>query len=164
MRSKSDSASEVRRMELAYAELHHAVGSELGIGDWLVVDQARIDAFAEATNDLQWIHIDPDRAASGPFGSTIAHGFLSLSLVAGLLGDVLAVRDRRIGVNYGLERVRFTAPVPVGARVRLRATLNGAEPRAGGTLLRIGFVVELEGSEKPAVVGEMLTIHYGGDG
>jgi acyl dehydratase len=157
-------ATEARLTELAYADLPAAVGQELGVTGWIRLEQDRVDTFAEATGDRQWIHVDPARAASGPFGTTIAHGFLTLSLVAGLIGDVLRVVDRRLAVNYGLERVRFTAPVPVGSDVRLRATLVGAEPRVGGTLLRIGIVIELRGSEKPALVGEMLTIHYGGDG
>jgi acyl dehydratase len=156
-------ATEAQRTELAFAGLPAAVGQELGVSEWVLVEQSQVDMFAEATRDRQWIHVDPLRAASGPFGTTIAHGFLTLSLVAGLMGEVLEVVDKRLAVNYGLERVRFTAPVPVGSHVRLRATLVGTEERAGGTLLRIGIVIELRGSEKPALVGEMLTIHYGGD-
>jgi acyl dehydratase len=152
------------RSELRYADLPAAKGSELGVSDWFRIEQAQVDAFAETTRDLQWIHVDTARAAEGPFGGTVAHGFLTLSLVPGLISDLLTVVDRRLAINYGLDRVRFTAPVPVGSDVRLRATLVDTEPRGGGTLLRIGLVVELAGSDKPALVGEMLTLHFGGDG
>jgi acyl dehydratase len=154
-------ATEAHTSRLTLAELPGAVGRELGVSEWRRLEQSQIDLFADATWDHQGIHVDPARAASGPFGRTIAHGYLTLSLVAGLIGEVLQVTDRRMSLNYGLDYVRFTAPVPVGSNVRLRAKLAGTEERAGGTLLRLAVEIEVEGSDKPALVAELLTIHYG---
>lgn len=134
---------------------------ELGTSSWLVIDQARIDGFADATEDHQWVHVDPERAKGGPYGRTIAHGYLTVSLIPRLLRDVLEIRDRARGVNYGAERIRFTGPVAVGSSIRLRASLNSTEWRPdGGLLYRIGCVVEVEGSDRPAVVGEVVYLAY----
>ncbi len=142
--------------------LAEAAPCELGTSEWLTISQEQIDGFAEATGDRQWIHVDPERAATGPFGTTVAHGFLTLSLLPSLMPQVLLITDRRMTVNYGVEKVRFTSPVPVGSRVRLRASLLAAEPRGEGVQMRLGVQIEIEGREKPALVGESLTLVYGG--
>jgi acyl dehydratase len=147
-------------VELTLSELEQAAGQDLGASDWVTVDQRAIDLFAEATGDHQWIHVDPEKAAQGPFGQTVAHGYLSLSLIPGLLEQVLRVSDARMGVNYGIEKVRFTAPVPSGSEVRLRATLNSAERRGEGVLFRLGVTVEIRDDEKPAVVGEVVYLTF----
>ena len=135
-----------------------AVGTELGASDWMTVDQQRIDRFADATDDHQWIHVDPDRAAAGPFGCTIAHGYLSLSLLAPLMFDVLHVEACALVVNAGSDRVRFLSPVRAGSRVRVHATLAGAERVPTGVRARTAVTVEIEGAEKPALVAETLTV------
>ncbi|MBC7939606.1 MAG: MaoC family dehydratase [Chitinophagaceae bacterium] len=142
------------------AELQTRVGAELGTSDWLTVDQARIDLFAQATGDHQWIHTDPERAAAGPFGATVAHGFLTLSLVPLLLDTGFTVGDVRMGINYGLNRVRFAAPVRVGSRLRGRFKLLSYEPLEGGAQLVVQATVEMEGSTKPACVAETVTRRY----
>ncbi|HEY1393033.1 MAG TPA: MaoC family dehydratase [Methylibium sp.] len=141
-------------------ELEALVGQEIGVSAWTTVDQARIDRFAEATGDHQWIHTDPQRAAAGPFGTTIAHGFLTLSLLSAFLGSAFAVADARMGVNYGLNRVRFMAPVPVGSRLRARLTLVGFDAIEGGAQLAIEATLEREGSAKPVCVAQSLTRFY----
>ncbi|WP_029391050.1 MaoC family dehydratase [Streptomyces xiaopingdaonensis] len=141
-------------------ELKTAVGEELGVSDWHEIDQRRIDLFAEATGDHQWIHVDPERAAQGPFGSTIAHGYLTLSLLPLLVPQTLRVDGARMGVNYGAEKVRFPSPVPVGSRVRARVTLDAATEKAGGTQVAATVVVEREGAEKPACIAQTLTVYY----
>jgi acyl dehydratase len=148
------------------ADLQALVGQEVGTSGWLDVDQARIDAFAHATGDHQWIHVDPARAASGPFGATVAHGFLTLSLIP-LFGDqALAIEDVRMGVNYGLNRVRFTAPVRVGSRLRARFTLLAYqalpvdEPGRTAAQLTMEATIEIEGSAKPACVAETVSRRY----
>jgi acyl dehydratase len=136
-------------------------GQVLAQSDWIDVEQSRIDAFADATRDPQWIHIDPVRAALGPFGTTIAHGFLTLSLLPALLHTAFVIDDVGMGVNYGLNRVRFPAPVPSGSRIRARFTLLAFEPLpGGGAQLTIEATVEREGSAKPVCVAEMLTRQY----
>jgi acyl dehydratase len=142
------------------AELEQAEERELGTSSWVAVEQRQIDLFAEATGDHQWIHVDPAAAAQGPFGQTIAHGYLTLSLLPALLSEVFSVSDARMGVNYGVERARFTSPVPSGSRVRLHAKLVGSERRPAGVLFHIGVEMEIEGSEKPALVGEVLYLAY----
>jgi acyl dehydratase len=142
------------------AELQALVGQELGSSDWLQVDQPRIDLFAQATGDHQWIHIDPARAATGPFGATVAHGFLTLSLLPALFESGFAVDDVRMGVNYGLNRVRFMAPVRVGSRLRGRFKLLGYEPLEGGAQLTVETTIELEGSAKPACVAESVSRRF----
>jgi len=142
------------------AELQALVGQELGVSDWLAVDQARIDLFAQATGDHQWIHTDPVRAAAGPFGATVAHGFLTLSLLPVLFETGFAIDDVRMGVNYGLNRVRFPAPVRVGSRLRGRFRLLAYEPLDGGAQLTVESVVELDGSDKPACVAESVSRRF----
>jgi acyl dehydratase len=141
---------------LTIAELERAAGRDLGTSSWHEVDQEQVNVFAEATGDRQWIHVDPKAAASGPFGGTIAHGYLTLSLVPVLISEVLEISDSSLGVNYGIERVRFTAPVRVGSRIRLRAVLEGSQRRPIGVLYRVGVTVEVEGQEQPALVGEVV--------
>jgi acyl dehydratase len=143
-------------------ELRAAADVDLGASEWLEVTQEMIDRFAEATGDLQWIHVDRGRAAEGPFGTTIAHGYLTLSLLPVLLGDLLQVTDAAMGVNYGLDRLRLTSPVKVGQRVRGVATLTSTEPKAGGLLVRLDVTVEIEDEERPALVAEVLLLRYGG--
>ncbi len=142
------------------AELADLVGTELGVSDWLEVTQDRIDTFADATDDHQWIHVDPERAASGPFGAPIAHGFLTLSLFIPLWGQIFQLEGVGTKVNYGLDKVRFTSPVKVGSRVRLVATLAKAEEITGGVQLHVSGVIEIEGSARPAVVVEFIERDY----
>jgi acyl dehydratase len=146
--------------ELTLEQLEQAGEQELGTSEWVTIDQRSIDLFAEATGDHQWIHVDPEKAAQGPFGQTVAHGYLSLSLIPALLEQVLRVTDARMGVNYGIKKVRFTAPVPSGSEVRLRATLNSAERRGEGVLFHLGVTIEIKGEEKPALVGEVLYLTF----
>ncbi len=143
----------------AIDDIQAKIGEEIGVGEWLEITQDRIDAFAEATNDHQWIHVDADRAAAGPFGKTIAHGFLTLSLLVDL-APTLDVPGVRMGINYGLDRVRFISPVIVGSRIRARAKLASADEVAGGVQLKSEVTIELEGSEKPACVAETLSRLY----
>ena len=145
---------------LTLEELEQAGERELGATDWVTLDQERINLFAEATDDHQWIHVDPEAAAQGPFGGTIAHGYLSLSLLPGLMSDILKVEGARMGINYGMDRVRFTAPVPVGSQVRLKAKLLSAERRGEGVLYKLGVEVEIRDAEKPALVGEVLYLVF----
>jgi acyl dehydratase len=140
--------------------LQQRVGEELAVGDWVTVDQATIDKFAEATGDHQWIHIDPERAKNGPFGTTIAHGFLTLSLLPRLAESAIKVDDVRMGVNYGLNRVRFPAPVPSGSRIRAHMKLLGYEPIDGGAQLVMEVTMEREGSDKPVCVAETVSRRY----
>ena len=143
------------------AKLWGLVGREVGAGDWVEVSQARIDLFAEATGDRQWIHTDAERAArESPFGRTVAHGFLTLSLLSELWGKAIRVGGVRLGVNYGLNRVRFVAPVPAGARVRGRFVLSALEEVEGGVQAAWGVTVEREGRDKPCCVAEWLVRYY----
>jgi acyl dehydratase len=134
---------------------------DLGTSAWHTIDQREIDLFAEATGDHQWIHVEHEAAARGPFGGTIAHGYLSLSMLPMLLGEVLTVEGARMGINYGIDRVRFTAPVPSGSQVRLKARLLEGTRRGEGILYRVGVEIEIEGAEKPALVGEVLYLVFG---
>jgi acyl dehydratase len=142
------------------ADLAALTGQELGTTDWLQIDQSRIDQFAQATGDHQWIHVDPVRAAAGPFGAPIAHGFLTLSLLPLLCEGGFSVGDVRMGVNYGLNRVRFVTPVKVGSRVRGRFKLISFEPLDGGAQLTVEATIELEGSARPACVAETVSRRY----
>ena len=142
------------------ASLQPLVGQDIGTSAWVMVDQARIDQFAQATGDHKWIHVDPVRAAAGPFGTTVAHGFLTLSLVPLLFDSGFAIADVKMGVNYGLNRVRFTAPVPAGGRVRGQFKLLAYEPLSGGAQLTVQVTIELEGSPKPACVAETVSRRY----
>lgn len=146
----------MRRYE-RLAELADRVGQEIGVSDWKRIEQSRIQGFADATDDQQWIHTDVDRASRGPFGTTVAHGFLTLSLLPTLFESGFSVGDVRMGLNYGLDRVRFPAPVPVGSRVRGRFLLRAFEPLEGGAQLAIEVTVEREGSAKPVCVAHSLT-------
>jgi acyl dehydratase len=135
-------------------DLQPLVGQELGVSEWVSVEQERIDQFADATGDHQWIHIDPVRAAAGPFKTTVAHGFLTLSMLPEMSASAFEVRDTRMGVNYGLNRVRFPAPVPSGSRLRGRFKLLSYEPIEGGAQLVVEVTMEREGSPKPVCVAE----------
>jgi acyl dehydratase len=145
---------------LTKEELRDAQDLDLGESDWVRIEQKAIDAFAEATNDHNWIHVDPERAAGGPFGTTIGHGYLSLSLIPGLLSTMMKVTDAAMGLNYGVEKVRFTAPLPVNSLVRLKAKVVSSEPRGEGILYRLGVALEVQGQDKPAMVGEVLYLIF----
>lgn len=146
---------------ISIPELEHRVGEEVAVSPWVEISQERIDTFAKAIDDPQWIHVDRSRAKHSPFGTTIAHGFLTLSLLSHLSERTFSFSDRKMGVNYGLNRVRFTAPVPSGSRVRARFTLQKFEKLAdGGIQVTWNTVVERDGSEKPVLVAEWLGRHY----
>jgi len=137
------------------------VGDEFGPSSWLEIDQARIDQFADATGDSQWIHVDPVRAAEGPFGTTIAHGFLTLALLVRFWYEVGPARDDyRMGINYGVNKVRFPAPVPVGSRIRGRFTVLAIDDVEGGVQLTLNGLAELEGQEKPVCAAELVFRWY----
>jgi acyl dehydratase len=143
------------------ADLAACLGQEVAVSDWLTITQEQVNQFAQATGDHQWIHVDVDKARAGPFGAPIAHGFLTLSLLPVFLESSFEVRQSGMGVNYGLNRVRFTAPVPVGSRLRGRLTLLASEPIEHGGLQMIwSVVVEREGAEKPVCVAEALVRRY----
>ncbi|MFI6349300.1 MaoC family dehydratase [Streptomyces sp. NPDC050560] len=146
------------------AELRAAAGRQLGHSDWLEIDQRRVDLFAEATGDHQWIHVDPGRAAAGPFGTTVAHGYLTLSLLPVLVPQIVGVEGARMGINYGTNKVRFPSPVPVGSRLRATAVLKeAAEVEAqGAEAVQVTLVVtvEREGASKPVCVAESVTRYY----
>jgi len=145
---------------LSVTQLQSHVGEEVGVSPWLRIDQARIDRFAEAIDDPQWIHVDPQRAKSGPFGTTIAHGFLTLSLLSHLIESTFSFDDRRMGVNYGLNRVRFTAPVPSGSRVRAHFVLGSWERKDDMIQTVWNVTVEIEGADKPALIAEWIGRSY----
>ena len=143
------------------SELAACVGQEVAVSDWLTVTQAQVDMFAEATGDHQWIHVDPEKARAGPFGATIAHGFLTLSLLPKFFESSFEIVQSRMGVNYGLNKVRFTAPVPVGSRLRARMKLLASEAiDNGGLQMSWEVLVEREGSAKPVCVAESLVRRY----
>jgi acyl dehydratase len=142
------------------AELQGLVGQEIGTSEWITVTQERIQLFADATNDHQWIHVDPERAKAGPFGATIAHGFLTLSLLPEMSASAFSVRGTRMGVNYGLNKVRFPAPVQSGSRLRGRFKLTNYEPLEGGAQLTVEVTMEREGSDKPVCVAESVGRRY----
>ena len=139
-------------------ELQSLVGQQLGFSDWLTIDQARIDLFADATGDHQWIHIDPDRAKDGPFGATIAHGYLTLSLIPVLASQVYELVGLTMAVNYGSNRIRFAAPVRVNSRVRAGVELLNVTTKPTGAQLEMRITVEIEGSDKPACIADTVTI------
>ena len=134
-----------------------AVGNHLGYSDWLEITQDRVDRFADSTGDHQWIHVDPVRAKDGPFGTTIAHGYLTMSLSNLLLPQIVDVQGFDLGVNYGVNKVRFPAPVPVGARIRAGAELVEAEPVPGGVQTIVRITIEVEGGSKPACIIEAVS-------
>jgi acyl dehydratase len=141
--------------------LNERIGKELGVSEWVRIDQGRINAFAECTGDHQWIHVDVERTKrESPFGGPIAHGYLTLSMVASLAMEVgILPKDAAAGLNYGLDKVRFLAPVTVGSRVRLRVVLTGTEPReAGQVIMKTQNTLEVEGSDKPALIAETLAL------
>lgn len=147
--------------EVTVEELKNFSGEkELGTSDWHRVEQKHIDLFADATGDHQWIHVNPEMAKQGPFGQTIAHGYLSLSLLPMLMAEVMSVSGAKMGINYGTDRVRFTNPVPSGAEVRLKAKLLSAEPKGDGLLYKVGVEVEIKDQAKPAMVGEVLYLVF----
>ncbi|TAK42563.1 MAG: MaoC family dehydratase [Betaproteobacteria bacterium] len=141
-------------------ELGSKVGQEVGVSPWVEISQARIDQFAKATEDFQWIHVDPQRAKNSPFGTTIAHGYLTLSMLPKLAESTFEFSDRKMGVNYGLNRVRFTAPVPAGSRIRGRFTLAKYEPIEGGVQVTMQVVFEREGGDKPVMFAEAIARHF----
>jgi acyl dehydratase len=142
-------------------ELKGLVGQDIGTSSWVTIEQERIDRFAEATGDHQWIHVDPERAKDGPFGSTIAHGFLTLSLIPALGWEVYTIEGARLSINYGLNKLRFITPVKVGSRVRAHLTLAAVDEVPGDALqVATTVVIELEGADKPAAVAETLARIY----
>jgi acyl dehydratase len=142
-------------------EIKALAGRDLGHSSWIEISQERVNAFADATGDHQWIHVDTERAAAGPFGGTIAHGYLTLSLVIPLFGELLTIEGIRMGINYGLDKVRFPSPVPVGARIRLAARVASVDEVAnGGVQLALDFTVEIDGAEKPACVARAIYRQY----
>ena len=142
-------------------ELRALAGADLGTSEWFEVTQDRVNLFADATDDHQWIHTDPERAAEGPFGGPIAHGYLTLSLLIPLFNELLEVRGVRMSVNYGLERVRFPSPVRVGGKIRLLGTVDSVEDVAGnGVQMALAFTIEIDGGTKPACVAKALYRHY----
>ena len=141
------------------ADLASLVGQEVGTSDWVEVTQDHIDQFAQATDDSQWIHVDPARAAAGPFGTTVAHGFLTLSLLSRLFAGAIAFGDVRMSLNYGLDRVRFPSPVPVGSRLRAVCVLKTFEAIDGGSQVTLTVTIAREGGAKPACVADWVTRH-----
>jgi acyl dehydratase len=145
---------------VSFDELAGLAGRDLGFSDYLEITQERVNTFADATDDHQWIHVDPERAKSGPFGAPIAHGFLTLSLIIPLWGELFDVDGVSAKVNYGLDKVRFTSPVPVGSRLRLHATIDSVDEVKGGYQIKTAGTIEIEGQERPAVVAEFLSRFY----
>ncbi|GAA2855386.1 MaoC family dehydratase [Actinoplanes cyaneus] len=141
-------------------ELKALAGTDLGASEWLEITQERVNTFADATGDHQWIHVDPERAKDGPFGGPIAHGYLTLSLVIPLFGDLLKVEGTKMGVNYGLEKVRFPHPVRVGSKIRLAAKVVSVEDVPGGTQSTFDFTVQIDGVDKPACVARTVYRQY----
>jgi acyl dehydratase len=148
-------------MEQILERLQAQVGSEIGVSEWMEITQERVDAFADATDDHQFIHVDPERASLTPFGGTIAHGFLTLSLTVTLAGEAeLDVGEPKMAINYGLDKVRFPAPVPVGSKLRARVVLQAVSNVTGGIQVNRTVTMEVEGTEKPAMVAETVTRYY----
>jgi acyl dehydratase len=142
-------------------EIRALAGKDLGASEWLEITQERVNTFADATDDHQWIHVDAEKAAAGPFGATIAHGYLTLSLVIPMFNDLLAIGGTKMSINYGLEKVRFPSPVRVGAKIRLAAKVAEVTDVAGnGVQMVCDFTVEIEGSDKPACVARPIYRHY----
>ncbi len=146
------------RVFTSFDELTAAVGEELGTSEWLEVTQERVDAFADATGDHQWIHVDVERAKEGPFGGTIAHGYLTLSLIPQFTPQLFSLETPGARLNYGVNKVRFPSPVPVGARIRATATLESVTDVPAGKQMVTTYVVELEGADKPACVAETVVL------
>ncbi len=146
-------------LRIGLAELPQYAGKRIGSGDWRLVTQEHVDRFGGVTGDLQWIHVDPERAADGPFGGTIAHGFYVLALCTSFVREVFEVLDVSSIVNYGLDKVRFPAPVRVGARIRGVVEITAVEPRADGLRVVLRVTVEIEGAERPACVAELVGLY-----
>jgi len=146
---------------VTYDDLPKLAGQETGVSDWVIIDQGRINKFADATGDHQWIHIDVARAAKEmPVGKTIAHGYLTLSLIPFLTGNFLRIEGVARGINYGSDKVRFTNMVPVGSKVRARAKLLSAEPKSGGMQMRNEVTIEIEGQDRPACIAETISLVF----
>ena len=143
-----------------YSELSNHAGADLGATAWMEISQHRIDGFADATDDHQWIHVDPEKAADGPFGKTIAHGYLTLALVNRFMPDLLTVTETSMGINYGCDRVRFPSPVTVDSRVRGRGELTAVEPVANGLQVAVKVTVEIENNNRPACVVDTISRFY----
>ncbi|MCA1220397.1 MaoC family dehydratase [Streptomyces sp. 8L] len=142
-------------------ELRGGIGEQLGYSEWVEIDQKRIDLFADATGDHQWVHVDPEKAAAGPFGTTIAHGYLTLSLLPLLLPQVVSVENVKMAVNYGTDKVRFPSPVPVGSRLRATGTLTDVKDVGGDAAqVTVRVTVEREGGDKPVCVAESISRYY----
>ncbi len=139
-------------------EMRAAIGQDLGSGEWLEITQERVNAFAEATGDFQWIHLDAERAKDGPFGTTIAHGYLTLSLLPVIAGGIFSVEGPRLVINYGSNKVRFPHPVPVGSRIRSNAIITSVEETKVGVNMVVTNTVEIEGIDKPALVSENIRL------
>ena len=150
-------------LELSISDLVDATDLDLGSSPWFSITQERVGQFADATDDHQWIHVDSEAAAEGPFGGTIAHGYLTLSLVPAMLRQLFVVKGANRGTNYGLEKVRFTSPVPVGAEIRLTARIPEAEVRQGAVRYRVVLSVEIKGETRPAMIGEAIFLRYPDD-
>jgi acyl dehydratase len=148
------------RVYASIAEFAAAAGDDLGTTDWIEIDQERIDRFADATGDHQWIHVDPERAASGPFGQTIAHGFLTLSMLPVVMGSLYRVEGISMAVNYGLEKVRFPAPVPVGSKLRGSSSVTSTQELDGAVQGTITTTIEVDGSDRPACVVQSIVRYY----
>ena len=147
-------------LEIAYQDLKDQAGTRLGNTEWMVIDQARIDQFADATDDHQWIHVDLEKAATGPFGATIAHGYLTLALVNKFLPDLITVTGTSMGVNYGCEKVRFPAAVVVGSSVRATGDVITVEEVSGGCQMVVRVTIEIRGSERPACIVDTISRFY----
>ena len=150
------------RVFSSFKEIEKAAGEEIGTSDWFEIDQDRVDKFADATGDHQWIHVDVEKAKDGPFGGTIAHGYLTLSLVPWLGSKIFAFETPGAKLNYGLNKVRFPNPVPVGSRVRATATMGEVTDVSAGKQATLKYVVEIEGQDKPACVAETVVLLLGG--
>jgi acyl dehydratase len=149
------------RTATGLGEIKALAGADLGHTDWLEITQERVNTFADATDDHQWIHTDPERAATGPFEGTIAHGYLTLSLIIPFFGQLLDIEGISMSINYGLDRVRFPQPVKVGAKIRLHGAVESVdEVRGNGVEMRLAFTVEIEGSDRPACVAQAIYRHY----
>ena len=146
------------RMFSTFEEIEAATGQEIGVTDWVEITQERVNLFADATDDHQWIHVDQERAAAGPFGGTIAHGYLTLSLIPWLGSMVFGLDTPGARLNYGVNKVRFPNPVPVGARIRARVSVGGVTDLPSGKQLTMGFVIEIEDQDKPACVAETVVL------
>ena len=150
----------MNKTNLKLRSLESRVGEEVGVSPWVEMSQERIDLFARATDDFQWIHVDPERAKGSPFGGTIAHGYLTLSMLPKLAESTFEFSDRKMGVNYGLNKVRFTAPVPAGAKIRGRFTLAKFEKLDGGVQVTWKVTVEREGGDRPVMIAEAIGRHF----